>query len=97
MLDLLSGILRLRRIWTCRKLRVQRGCGSVCIRKLLPDIGEGDMRLLEEVLINLVPNEAVQVLTNLLCFGVLQLDSNRLHAEVAGLVSLLELLLVVDH
>ena len=97
MLDLLSGILRLRRIWTCRKLRVQHGCGSVCVRKLLPDISKGNVRLLEEILVNLVLHKAVQILTNLLCFRVLQLDGNRLHAEVAGLVSLLELLLVVDH
>ena len=55
------------------------------------------MRLLEEILVNLVLHEAVQIFANLLCFRVLQLDSNRLPAEVAGLVSLLELLLVVDH
>ena len=97
MFDLLSSILRLWRIWARRELRVQRRCGSICICKLLPDIGEGNMRLLEEVLVNSVLDEAVQVFANLLCFGVLQLDGDRLHAEVAGLVSLLELLLVVDH
>ena len=70
MFDLLRGSMRCC-IRTSSEFHVHRWCGSISMRNFLPDIGERNMGLFEEVLVNDILGEAVQIVANLLCFRVL--------------------------
>ena len=96
MFDLLRGSMWCC-IWTCRKFHVHWWCRSIRMRNFLPNIGEWNVWLFEEVFINDILPEIVQIISNLLWFWILQLYCNRLYSEVRSLVSFLKFRLVLSN